>query len=120
MGIYEDTQAVAQDVLGEFKQGVIQYVKITKGSGPVDDPGASTPSNYTINATASGVSMKYVNMNLAVASDLQIIAPVDIRYTPDVKDAVIIDGVRYKIVHIEKKPAAGTAVAYLMIVRRGG
>ena len=119
MSIYDEMQQVAKDVFGEFKQGVIQYVKITKGSGPVDDPGPSSDTLYTINATATGVTMKYVNMNLAVASDLQIPAPVDNRYTPDIKDAVTVDGVRHKIIHIDRKPAAGTPVLYILIIRKG-
>lgn len=120
MSIYDDLQGVAQTVLAEFSQGVISYVKITRGNGPVDNPGSSSTNSYTIKGVVSGVFMKYVNQNLAVASDLQVTTPVDTRFTPSMKDAIDIDGKRYKIVHIDRKPAAGTPVAYIFVVRAGG
>lgn len=119
MSIYDDMQAVAASVLSDFQQGVIQYVKVVPGNGSVDNPGSSTKTAFDIPATATGVQFKYVQQNLAIVTDLQIVAPVDPRYTPDMKGFVTVDGVSHKIVEIIRKPAAGTPVVYILIIRRG-
>lgn len=120
MGFYEDMQAVASDVIGTFQQGVINYVQIVPGNGPVDNPGPSTPVRFGISATATGVLFKYVQSGLAVASDLQVIAPVDPRYVPDMKGRVEVDGKSYKIVAVQPIPPAGTPVVNVLILRIGG
>lgn len=130
MGLYDDMQAVAREVLTDpdFNQGIIKYIGITPGAGPVDDPGPSTPTPFTLaGAVASGVWMKYVNMNLAVATDLQVVMSVDTRFTPDMTDMVDIEKPpgsgtfkRHKIVSVIQTPAAGTPVTYTLIVRAGG
>jgi hypothetical protein len=117
MTIYDEMQGIATELLTEFKQGIISYVKTVPGNGPVDDPGNPTITRYSINGTASGVQFRYVQNGLALASDKQVIAPVDSRYTPNMKDNVEVDGLPYKIVQIVKKPDAGTPVAYLLILR---
>lgn len=119
MTFYDEMQGLAGELLGEFKQGVINYCKITPGNGSVDNPGPSTKTLYGINGTAVGVQFKYVQQGLAVATDLQITAPVDARYTPDGKDFIEVDGLPHKIVEIMKRPAAGTPVAFVFIIRRG-
>lgn len=128
MSVYDDLQAVARDVLSdpELKQGIIYYVDVVPGSGPVDEPGAPTETPYELTGgTANGVSFKYVQQGLAIASDLQIIAPVDPRFTPNMRGFILTKdkstdaGVRFKIVEIMKKPAVGTTVAFLFIIRRG-
>lgn len=120
MDIYTEMQAVTADILAQFKQGLISYIQIVPGNGPVDNPGPSRTVSFAINGTATGVQFKYVQQKLAVATDIQIVAPFDVRYTPDMKGVVEIDGVSHKIVQIIKKPAAGTPVAYIFILRRGG
>lgn len=128
MSIYDDMQDVAREVLGEFNQGVIKYVAITPGNGTIDEPGLSTSTAYILaGAVASGVWMKYVNMNLAVATDLQIVMAVDSRFTPDMKGMIDIEKPpgsatfkRHKIVAIIQTPAAGVPVSYTIIVRAGG
>lgn len=119
MTIYDEMQSVARELLAEFKQGVVSYVKMTPGNGPVDNPGPAVPTSYPINSAVQGVQIKYVNQQLAVASDLQVIAPFDPAYVPELTGFVDVDGVRYKIVNIVKKPAAGTVVVYVLIIRRG-
>lgn len=119
MSIYDEMQGIAQEILTEFKQGVISYIKITPGNGPRDNPGASSVTSYVMKGgAAGGVAFKYVQSGLAIASDLQIIAPVDARYTPDKKDMIDVDGTRYKIMELQVKPAAGTPVAHLFIIRK--
>ena len=118
MTIYDDLQPVVRDVMKEFKQGSILYVHSVPGNGPEDDPGEPTITEYEIDGAANGVKFKYVQGGQALASDLQIVAPVDTRYTPSPEGFVKIDGVRYKIHQLLPKPSAGTPVAYVFIVRK--
>jgi hypothetical protein len=120
MTIYEELQGIAGELFAEFKQGVVQYVAKTPGVGPVDNPGAGTETPYSVNATVSGVSQKYVDRGLAIGSDLQIRMPFDARFVPDAKGFFTIDGVRCKILQIDKLPAAGATIAYVIPVRKGG
>lgn len=117
MGFYDDMQGIARDVLTQFQQGVINYVQITPGNGPVDNPGSSTQTRFLIPATATGVQFKYVQNGLAVASDLQIAAPIDPRFVPDMKGFIEVDGKAYKIVAIKPIPPAGTPVVNVIIFR---
>lgn len=119
MTIYDDMREVVSDVMSEFKQGKIQYCKVVPGVGPIDDPGPTTVNRFDIDGTAVGVQFKYVQNGMAVASDLQIVAPVDDRYSPEIQDQIEVDNVPYKIEQILPKPSAGKPVAYLYIIRRG-
>lgn len=121
MGFYDEMQAVATDLLsGEFKQGIITYSKTNVGNGPVDNPGTLPPTLFELKGgTASGVSKKYVDSGLAVATDLQVVAPVDPRYSPNMKDNILLDGVSHKILGWDQKPAVGVPVVFIFVVRRG-
>lgn len=119
MSIYDNLRGVATQLLTEFKQGVISLVTITPGTGPAHNPGPSTSATKVIpGAVARGVSFKYVNSGLAVASDLQVNMSVE-TVTPTMNDFIDIDGSRYKIVQIINKPAAGIPVACSVIIRKG-
>ena len=118
MPFYDDMQSLASDIIEEFQQGVIVYVENTPGNGPADDPGPSVPVDHPVNGTVAGVKFKYVQQGIAVASDLQVTMAVASGFTPDMKGFVKIDGVTYKIVKVIPKPAAGTPVAYILIVRK--
>lgn len=119
MSLYDEMQAVAKSLLGDadFKQGVTSLVKVTPGNGPAYDPGASTETLYILDGAVRGVKFKYVAKSLAVASDLQITHAVP-EVEPALTDFVEADGVRYKIVHIDRKPSVGVAVAFTLILRR--
>lgn len=119
MAFYDDMQAIARDVLTQFRQGAVNYVQIVPGNGPVDNPGPATKIRFTIPATATGVQYRYVQLGLAVASDLQVIAPVDPRFVPDMKGMVEVDGKSYKIVAVKPIPPAGTPVVNVLIIRIG-
>jgi hypothetical protein len=118
--IYADLQAVARDVLAEVNQGVIKYIKITPGTGPGDNPGAPVENSYTLDgAVARGVSQKYVMKSLAVASDLQLTMSVRTDgVVPDIRGFIEMDGERYKIVHVDTIPPAGTPVVHVIIFRK--
>lgn len=126
MSFYDDMQNVAADVLKDFKQGVVKYVDVTPGTGPVDDPGEPTEEEFTLDGTANGVKFKYVQNGFAVASDLQIVSSLkakdangaDVTLKPNMRGFLVVDDVKYKIVKILPKPAAGTTVAFVFIFRK--
>lgn len=120
MPFYDEMRDIATELLTEFQQGVIKYVGVVPGNGPSYDPGQSTPAApITLPASvARGVSFKYVSGGLAIASDLQVTVNVDV-LTPDMSGYFTIDNVKYKIVQIINKPAAGTPVARVIIIRKG-
>ena len=120
MSIYDEMQNVAREILGdeEFKQGNTYLAQITSGSGPVDDPGPSVETQHLINGAVRGVKWSLVNTGLAQASDMQITHAVVAGVIPTAKDFVIVDGIRYKVVQVLPKPAAGVPVAYTLVIRR--
>lgn len=126
MSFYDDMQNVASDVLKEFKQGVIKYVDVTPGAGPVDEPGEPMVNEFTLDGAARGVKYKYVQNGFAVATDLQVTASVKaknssgskVTLNPSMRGFIIVDDVKHKIVKILPKPAAGTTVAFAFIVRK--
>lgn len=120
MSIYDDLKPVAAGVIKEFKQGFVQYVKITPGNGPVDEPGPNSEAKTTLNATVGGVSFRYTVNGFATAADLMVTTAPVAGITPDMKDFVEIDGARYKIIQVIKLPAAGTTLVWKFIVSKGG
>ncbi|QWY83164.1 head-to-tail joining protein [Rhizobium phage RHph_X2_24] len=119
MAFYDEMQTVASELLNEFKQGAIKYVQIVPGAGPIDEPGPSTEVVTDVDAVARGVSFKYVQSGLALASDLTVTIAYNAAVTPNMRDFIEIDGVRYKIIQDISTPAAGTRVVWKFIVRKG-
>lgn len=120
MAFYDEMQALATEVLGEFKQGAISYIRVVPGNGPADDPGAPVETAFALSAAMRGVKFKYTQSGLALASDMQVTMAVRPDVTPDMRGFIEADGIRYKIVQILPKPAAGTPAVYTLIVRKGG
>lgn len=120
MSIYDEMQNVVREILGdpEFKQGSTHLVKVTPGTGPVDDPGPATRMITPIDGAVRGVKWSYVNIGLAVASDLQITHSVVPGVVPVAGDKVIADGIEYHVKTVQPLPAAGTPVAYVLILSR--
>lgn len=118
MTIYDELQDVTREIMSEFKQGSCVYIRRTPGNGPVDNPGTSTIDRFELDAAARGVKYKYVASNLALASDLQVVASVKPEFTPDPTGMVEVDGLEYKIVQLLPIPAAGTPVAHTYIIRK--
>lgn len=121
MSVYDDLKIVAEEILGdpEFKQGIIEYVKITSGNGTADNPGASTQSKISLNAVVTGVNYKYVMSSQALASDKTVICAIVDGLTPSGKDFIDIDGERFKIHMDISPPAAGVRPVWKFIVRKG-
>lgn len=122
MSIYSELQGVASDLFAEFKQGKVEHVRTVTGAGPADEPGATVETVVEIDATVKNVSMSkssryLIRDGLAVAGDLLVSTGVPANpFT--IQDFIQIDDIRYKIVSIAPKPAAGTPVAFSLIVRR--
>ncbi len=56
MSFYDEMNQVATQVIGEFQQGAVSYVKRVAGSGPADNPGASsTITSGTSTSWASAI-----------------------------------------------------------------
>jgi len=115
-GFYQEMQGIAADLLGEFKQGVIQYVGIVPGNGPPDNPGETQETPVAVDAVARGVSFKYIDGSTVLTTDLQITMPGN-GVEPDPAGFMIVDGRRAKIVQVVRKPAAGIVAAYTVIFR---
>lgn len=120
MSIYDELKPTVNEIMGEFKQGIIQLVQITPASGPIDNPGSPTETIHTLDATCKGVSFKFVKDGLALSTDLMVVAAPQEGVTPSANDFMIIDGDRFKIIQDLSTPAAGTRVVWKFIVRKGG
>lgn len=118
--IYDELKSIASEILPEFKQGTVNLIKITPGTGPADNPGAATSVTHSLDAVVKGASFKYVSQGLAVASDLEVTTAVLDTVAPSPKDFINIDGTQYKIVQLIITPAAGTSTVWKFIVRKGG
>lgn len=121
MSFYSDMAAIASDILTEFKQGAVVLTHMTDTGTPldVDAPwlgNTMTPVDYPLSATVSGVSEEFVNGTTIVASDLEITAAV-LAVEPVQADTVTIDGKAVTLLKIVRIPAAGTVVAWRLIVR---
>lgn len=124
MSLYVEMQSLASGLFAEFKQGIIQYIRVTPGNGSGDDPGPATETPFDWNATARGVKFQYVQSGLALASDMQVSGAAHPALVTDfanetvVRGFVTIDGLRYKIAKAIPKPAAGVAAAFTLIIRK--
>jgi hypothetical protein len=120
MGFYDDMQGIAAGVLAQFNQGVIRVIKLTKGTGPVYNPG--TPSEVATvlpGAVAKGVEKTYIDRGLAVGSDKQVTSSVNAAaLSVSMADILEIDGQPLRVVNIVKIPAAGTPVVLVFIARK--
>lgn len=126
--IYEDLQGVASGLLKEFDQKApgdpsptsngIYYVAVVPGSGPAQNPGPSVETPYKVDGVARGVSFRYIDNKNVVGTDEQITFAVNPAFVPNEKGFVLIDGKRYKVIAFFRKPAAGTPVAYTLVIRK--
>jgi hypothetical protein len=126
VGFYEEMQAVADDILGEYKQGVIQLVKVTPGVADPQTPwipGLEQMVTYDLKAVAKPIDRRFVDGTLLVSTDVEVItavtatlngapSPVD----PHMEDRVLVDGQPRAIKKIRRIPEAGTVVAYSIFV----
>ncbi|MDV3257745.1 MAG: hypothetical protein LOX97_08205 [Sphingomonas sp.] len=119
MGFYDDMQAVATDVLTEFAQGAVTLTRVTPGEVDPEEPWVvpePETTSYALKAAVRGVSQELVDGSEVVASDLMVTAAVP-EIVPAMTDLLEIDGRAMTLVRIDAIPAAGTVVAYRLIVR---
>ena len=118
MTFYRDMQGIAGDLLEEFDQGPLCLLRETPGDGPDWDPGESPESlRKSIPGTVRGVSDAYVDGTLVVSTDLQCTIPGG-RIEPKMTDRIEVNGQAHQIVRIDPRPASGTVVAYIVIIRK--
>lgn len=115
---YDDMASVAAEVIGEFKQGAVRYIAITKANGPADNPGTPSETATVINAVCRGVQFRYVDGTNVVTSDGQLTMPANAGVTPSINGFIEVDGRRHRIAQISAIPPAGTPVAYRVIYKR--
>jgi hypothetical protein len=134
MSFYADIQAMAADLLKEFKQG---FVTLTRSTPGAVDPSApwvipvATTETYELDAVVRGVSAKYVDGTTIVASDLMATCSPKAVHTltngaaadgaivdlePLMTDAISIDGAVRTVKKITPIPAAGPVVSFLIFV----
>lgn len=118
MSIYDDMKVVSSELLGEFKQGTITLIQVTAGTGPEDNPGEPTETEYELDATVKGAPYKYLRDGFVTATDLLVIAAIIDGVTPTKNDFIEIDGIRCKILEDVSVPAAGTKVVWKFLVRK--
>ncbi len=121
MSIYDDLKSLSTNLLTEFDQGGVQLVKITTAvGGTPDDPGTPTETLHDLKATVQGVPSEYVKNGFAVVGDLEVTCALIDGMNVGISDFITIKSIRYKIVRDMITPAAGSAVVWKFIVRRGG
>ena len=125
---YAEMQSVATDLLTQFKQGVITLTRTTHDAptNAWDAPTVPVETVYTLNATARGVSQKYVDGTNVLRTDGQVTMAVQatdvsggvVSLTPDkTSDVLKIDGKKVTVLEIMPLPLAGTPAAYVIIFR---
>ncbi len=113
---YNRLQGTASRLLNRFRQGAIAYRQPGTTTGPAFDPVVGPPTNYELDATAVGVSQKYINGTTIVAADKEVTAAV-FGATPDTSGRIVMDGRELEIVQTWQVPASGTPVAHKFIVK---
>lgn len=119
--LYDDLQKIVSGILSDpnITQGALYLVEpnATVGAKPWKTV-AGVPTRTLVNGAVRGVSKKYIDRSLAIETDLQ--AVIGVPAVPVTMSQYLeIDGTQYKIQHIENKPAAGTPVAIVLILRKG-
>jgi len=122
MAFYDQMQGVADKLLTDFNQGVIELVQITPGSGPAHNPGPSTTTTTPLKGTARAAkgSILLAPGSLVKIGDLKVVAKVakGLARAPSTGDKIKVDGVTYSIIRFDPTPPAGVTVAWIFYVRR--
>jgi hypothetical protein len=111
---YEEMREVADDLLGEFKQGVCGLKRKT-GSTPGEnewDPPTDVYTTYSLAAVVKRMHHRYENGALIAETGDMVTFAVPDEVVPVLTDKLVIDGVERAITELTPIPAAGTPVAY--------
>lgn len=118
MTVYDDGKAIAKEILAdpEFRQDTVKLIQIVPGTGPADDPGASTETSYILDAVVKGPPYSFMKSGfVSVMDNLVVAAPID-GITPTINDFVEINNVRSKILADLSVPSVGTRVVWKLLV----
>lgn len=119
---YGRMQSTATRLLQRFAQGNITLSQTTTAPGPNEwTPGTETTATYPLDAAVAAVlndeaTAKFVDGTVIVATDLTVTFAVP-EVVPAMGDSVTIDGKVHVVKKIVALPAAGTTVAYKIIVQ---
>jgi hypothetical protein len=102
--------------MARFKQGAVAYIKPGAITGPEWNPVQGPSTVYPLDATVSGVSEKYIDGTLIVATDLEVTFSV-FDDAPTTDGLIRIDGADRQIIKVMQIPAAGTVVAWKVIAK---
>lgn len=112
---YTQRQARAKRQFKRYEQGVLLYVAPGSESGDPWNPTTGSPTNHPVEGVVTGVSQEFVDGTYIIASDLQATVSVfDVE--PTVEGLFKIDGKDHQIKKVNQMPAAGTPVAWRIIV----
>jgi len=110
--LYDELRGVADDLLGEFRQGSVLLKRVTTVPGPNEwDTPTETTETWELKAAVRRVHQRYENGVLIVQTgDIVTFAvpPVE----PAITDYLVIDGRVCAITSPVKIPGAGTVVAW--------
>lgn len=111
-GFYEELRSVADELLGEFKQGSVQLRRVTTIPGPNEwDPPTETVETWELSAAVRRVDQRYENGVLIIATgDIVTFAVPPV--APVLTDSLVIDGTVRAITSLRPAPSAGVAVAW--------
>ena len=110
---YTEMQAVASEMLAEFKQGTVTYTPQIAGANEWDPKTDGTP--LPMDATVQGADAMYFS-DLITQSDMQVTASV-FDTTPVMDGYLTLDGTRKEIIKIMPIPAVGVVVAWRIFVK---
>tara|TARA_R110000851_G_C12716602_1_gene527971 strand:- start:28 stop:375 length:348 start_codon:yes stop_codon:yes gene_type:complete len=110
---YTEMQAVASEMMAEFKQGVVTYTPQVDGANEWDPKVSGTP--LPMDATVRGAEAVYFS-DLITQSDMQVTASV-FDAVPAMNGYLTLDGTRKEIIKIMPIPAVGVVVAWRIFVK---
>jgi hypothetical protein len=112
MSFYDEMRDVADELFGEFAQGVISLKRVTATPGPNEwTPGEETVTTYPLDATVERLHQRYENGVLIVETGDMVTFAVP-TVEPQITDTLVIDGAERVITNLTPIPPAGTVVAY--------
>lgn len=116
MSIYERMQGRAKELMSRYAQGDVRYLEPGAKSGDPWNPTRGAETEHQLAATVRGVSQQYVDGTHILASDLEVRCA-EFGTEPETAGHIQIDGERLEIVDVQAIPAAGTVVAWRLVVR---
>lgn len=121
-GFYEDMLGLSLELFEEFQQDAgnvfLSRQSVTPTSGRAHDVTLGTASKTLLYATARPVSKKYIDGQLIVGRETQVMfpPPTGLSPEPNITDKIEIDGRDRKILKMRRIPDVGIVLAFIAIV----